>query len=351
MNEAEVEPYRNALFREMEHYAKGMPISTIFLGGGTPTILPVPYLEQILEKCHTHFKVPPDCEITIEANPATISLGQLQKLRTAGYNRISIGVQSFYEHELKRLDRVHSVEEVYNTVDRAREAGFDNLSLDLMFALPGQSMEEWEDNLSQALALRPDHISTYNLTIESGTAFHKAQSQGKLIMPPEDFQLRFYKKTIKILKTAGYHHYEISNFCKTGKESQHNLNYWQNGEYLGLGAGASSYIRGTRFKNLDTQSRYIKEVIQKGTAVEFSEQPGSPTAMGETLMLGLRLLRGVDIQRFENRFKTSFSQTYAKAIATLLEHKLIVMNRNRIALSRKGLFLADSVILEFIPSA
>lgn len=346
----EMEPYQDALFREMEHYAgtDTQTISTIFLGGGTPTTLPASFLEQILEKCHKLFKVSPNCEITIEANPATIRAGYLKKLRAAGYNRISIGVQSFHEHELKQLDRVHSVKEVYLTVDRAREAGFGNLSLDLMFALPGQTVADWEDNLGKAIALHPDHISTYNLTIESGTAFYKSQSRGKLIMPPDDFQLLLYKKTIKILKAAGYRHYEISNFCKPGNESRHNLNYWENGEYLGLGAGASSFLNGVRFKNWDMPSKYIQQTLKTGSAVESSERPASPTVMGETLMLGLRLLRGINIRQFENRFKTSFAQTYGKSIASLLKHKLIVMNRNRISLSRRGLFLADSVILEFI---
>ncbi|OGW23261.1 MAG: coproporphyrinogen III oxidase, partial [Nitrospinae bacterium RIFCSPLOWO2_12_FULL_47_7] len=299
----EAEPYLNALFREMEHYAKtdAPVISTIFLGGGTPTILPAHFLEQLLEKCHRLFKIPSDCEITIEANPATIRAGYLQQIRAAGYNRISIGVQSFHDHELKQLDRVHSAEEVYHTVNRAREAGFDNLSLDLMFALPGQTMEEWEGNLSQAIALRPEHISTYNLTIESGTAFYKSQSRGKLVMPLEDFQLRLYKKTIKILKAAGYHHYEISNFCKPGKESRHNINYWENGEYLGLGAGASSFLDGVRFKNQDIPSKYIQQILKDGSAAVSSEQLALPTAMGETLMMGLRLLKGMNIHQFESR--------------------------------------------------
>jgi oxygen-independent coproporphyrinogen-3 oxidase len=310
--------------------------------------MPVPFLEQILEKCHKHFNISPESEVTIEANPATIRLDQLKRIRAAGYNRISIGVQSFQEHELKLLERVHSVDEVYLTVSRAREAGFDNLSLDLMFALPGQSQETWEDNLTRAIALQPNHLSAYNLTIESGTAFHKLHSRGKLVMPADDFQLQLYKKTIKILKASGYQHYEISNFCKPGMECRHNLNYWQNGDYFGLGAGASSYVDNTRFKNHDSAPRYISEIMKQGTAVEFSEQPVLQTSMGETLMLGLRLLRGVNIRQFENRFKTSFTQTYGKALATLLENKLISMNGNQISLSRKGLYLADTVILEFI---
>jgi oxygen-independent coproporphyrinogen-3 oxidase len=334
----------------MEHYtSSGRPeISSIFFGGGTPTILPVPFIEQILEKCHKQFNVCPDSEISIEANPATIRLGQLKKIRAAGFNRISIGVQSFHEHELKLLDRVHSVDEVYLTVNRARDAGFENLSLDLMFALPGQSSAEWEDNLARAIALQPNHISTYNLTIEPGTAFHKLQSRGELAMPADDFQLQLYKKTIKILKASGFEHYEISNFCKPGMECRHNLNYWRNGDYFGLGAGASSYLGNTRSRNHGSAEKYIRETMLKGAAVEFSEQPGILTSMGETIMLGLRLMRGINIRQFEKRFQTSFTKTYGKAIASLLKNKLILMNDKRVSLSRKGLYLADSVILEFI---
>jgi len=196
INTEEMESYVTALLREMEHYSQGSAgekqIATIFLGGGTPTTLPIHWLEEILQNIHNRFRVSDNCEITFEANPATVSLEPLQRMRTAGYNRISIGVQSFHEHELKLLDRVHSIEEIHMTVERAREAGFDNLSLDLMFALPHQTMALWEDNLAQALAKNPEHLSTYNLTIEPETAFHTLQAKGKLTLPPDDFQLEYY---------------------------------------------------------------------------------------------------------------------------------------------------------------
>ena len=352
INTEEMESYVTALLREMEHYSQGSAgerkIATIFLGGGTPTTLPIHWLEKILKNIRNCFRVSDNCEITFEANPATVSLEPLQRMRTAGYNRISIGVQSFHEHELKLLDRVHSVEEIHMTVERAREAGFDNLSLDLMFALPGQTMALWKDNLAQALAKNPEHLSTYNLTIEPETAFHTLQAKGKLTLPPDDFQLEFYKKSIQTLTGAGYQHYEISNFCKPGKQCQHNLIYWNNGDTLGLGAGASSYLGGSRFKNYNLPSRYIREIETEGTAVEFSEQLEPRRAMGETLMLGLRLREGMSIPPFEERFQTSFHKTYDQVISSLAEKNLITLDDNRIALSPKGLFLADSVILEFI---
>jgi len=352
INSEEMESYVTALLREMEHYAKGpagdRQIATIFLGGGTPTTLPVHLLEDILQNIRSRFSVSDDCEITFEANPATVSLAPLERMRTAGYNRISIGVQSFHEPELKLLDRIHSEEEIHMTVEKARKAGFDNLSLDLMFALPGQTMASWQDNLAQALTKNPEHLSTYNLTIEPETAFHTLQSKGKLTLPPDDFQLEFYKKSIQTLTGAGYQHYEISNFCKPGKQCQHNLIYWNNGDTLGLGAGASSYLGGSRFKNYNLPSRYIQEVETAGTAVEFSEQLEPSRAMGETLMLGLRLREGMAIPPFEERFQTSFHKTYDQVISSLTEKNLITLEDNRIALSPKGLFLADSVILEFM---
>ena len=352
INTEEMKSYVTALLREMVKYAKSpageRQIDTIFLGGGTPTTLPVHSLEEILQTLRNLFPVSDACEITFEANPATVSLEPLERMQTAGYNRISIGVQSFHEPELKSLDRIHSEEEIHMTVERAREAGFDNLSLDLMFALPGQTMASWEDNLAQALGKNPEHLSTYNLTIEPETAFHTLAAKGKLTLPPDDFQLEFYKKSIQTLTEAGYQHYEISNFCKPGKECRHNLIYWNNGDCLGLGAGASSYLDGTRFKNCNLPSSYIREIETAGTAVEFREQLEPSQAMGETLMLGLRLRGGIPIEPFEERFQTSFHKTYDRVISSLTKKNLITLEDNRIALSPEGLFLADSVILEFM---
>jgi oxygen-independent coproporphyrinogen-3 oxidase len=311
----EMSAYVSALTKEMRHTANllqtNRPVETIFLGGGTPTTLPM-------------------------------------ELRSLGPNRISIGVQSFDPEELKFLERVHSVDEIYSTIELARSARFDNLSLDLIFALPGQSLERWQGHLETAIGQNPDHVSTYNLTIEAGTAFHKLQSRGKLTMPEDDFQLKHYQKSIEILGKAGYAQYEISNFCQPGKECKHNLVYWENREYLGLGAGASSYINGVRRKNCNLPSRYIREVDASGKAIEFEETLETQKTMEETLMLGLRLIKGISIDQFETRFETSFAKLYSKTINSLLEKNLITLDKQRLALSSKGLFLADSVIIEFM---
>ena len=350
-NQVESVHYVEALLKELKFYSttlKSYNVPTVFMGGGTPTILPPSQLKKILDTVRQGFNLTSDCEITIEANPATIKLETLQEIHAAGYNRISIGVQSFDEKELQLLERVHNEEEIHSTVHRARSANFENLSMDLMFALPDQSTEKWQSHLKQATAKNPDHLSTYNLTIEPATAFFKLQEKGKLYLPHEDIQLEMYETTIQVLEDAGYSQYEISNFSKPGMESQHNINYWNNGEYLGVGAGASSYLNGERSKNINLPSIYIRKIETKASAVDTRERLEPLQAMGETLMLGLRLLKGVSIDVFENRFQVSFQKVYGKAVESLLNQELITFNQNHIALSRKGLFLADSVILKFM---
>ena len=348
----EMDHYIDALVVEMKHYAKIYTntniIKTIFLGGGTPTTLNPFQLERILKECVNEFTIASNAEITIEANPATVGIELMKSIRTMGYNRISIGVQSFDKAELKLLDRAHGPKEIHSTVDCARKAGFDNLSLDLMFAVPNQSLSSWENNLNKALEKNPEHLSTYNLTIEQGTAFSKLQSNGKLIMPDDDHQLELYKKTIERLTKKGFHHYEISNFAHQGKECKHNITYWENKNTLGLGAGASSYMNGTRFKNINLPAHYIRQVKEKKIAVEHSETLELRQAMGETIMLGLRLLQGISIHQFEKRFQISFIKLFRNIISALKEKELVIIEKDYLRLSQKGLFWADSVTLEFI---
>ncbi len=348
----EMERFLPALFAEVDFRAAEIgddtEVATVFIGGGTPTTLPAEALASLLSRLRKRFPLANDAEISIETNPATLAPGLFERLLEAGANRLSIGVQSFDPEELKTLDRVHSVDEAHQTFPAARQAGFSNLSMDLMFALPGQSAGRFKDHLNTALGKRPEHLSTYNLTIEKNTAFYNLHRRGLLTLPPEEEQLAQYKNTIATLTCAGYEHYEISNFCLPGRECRHNLIYWNNGEYLGLGPGASSYMAGVRFRNGNLPSRYIREVAARGHAVEFEETLPPREAMGETLMLGLRLLKGIAIDTFESRFKTTLRTAYGETLDGLLEKNLIQLENGRIALSPRGLFLADSVILEFI---
>ncbi len=351
IDEAEMESYVQALLLEMKHAAKGSKdrrVDTIFFGGGTPTTLPFADLARILKACHQQFQVDPEAEITCEANPATIPQTDLAQLREAGFNRLSIGVQSFDPDELKRLERVHSVNEVYLTVERARKAGFDNLSLDLMFGLPGQTARLWESNLQKAIGLNTEHLSAYNLTIEPDTVFYKQQSQGQLKMPPDDFQRELFEITIDTLTGAGYEHYEISNYAKPGKKCRHNLNYWVDGEYLGLGAGASSFFNGERYKNINLPARYIAQTNESETAVESRETPDRSQRMGEAVMLGLRLRKGLNLTTFENQFGITFQEAFGETVERLENMELLELHGDRAALTREGLFVADSVIVEFI---
>jgi oxygen-independent coproporphyrinogen-3 oxidase len=217
-----------------------------------------------------------------------------------------------------------------------------------MSGLPGQSPKKWKSHLQQALKKNPNHISAYGLTIEPATSFYKLQKHGLLTLPPEDTQLEMFTTTIETLQSAGYEQYEISNFARPGFECKHNLNYWDNGEYLGLGAGASSYIGGERSKNINLPSRYIRAVQEKGCAVESKEKLDLLHAMGETIMLGLRRLKGIHIAEFETRFQISFKKVYGNVINSLLNDELITLNHNRMALSQKGIYLADSVIIKFL---
>ena len=348
----EMDTYVNALIKELNHYAKiyspKNTIDTIFLGGGTPTTLSIPQLETILKECEKRFKITTNAEITIEANPASILKGQLKSIRKLGYNRISIGVQSFDKKELQVLDRAHKVEEIHHTIDEARKAGFNNLSLDLMFAIPQQTISNWNKNLNQAIDKNPEHLSTYNLTIEKGTAFWKMESTGKLTMPSDDHQLALYKQTIELLKNNGFQHYEISNFALPGKECNHNIAYWKNKNTLGLGAGASSYLDGIRTKNTAIPYNYIKNVLDNQVSVESQESLEPRRAMGEAMMLGLRLIKGINIRNFEERFQVPLKVAFGNVIESLRKKDLIVLEKDQLRLSEKGLFLADSVILEFI---
>ncbi len=344
--------YVQALLGELRARSRALPcrppVASVFFGGGTPTTLPSGDLGELLRACRESFDLLPDCEITCEANPATLAPEYLCELREAGFNRLSLGVQSFDPEELRLLERVHSVEEVLRTVDQARRAGFDNLSLDLMFALPGHTRGNWARQLEQALALAPEHLSCYNLTIEPRTAFFRLHRQGRLRLPDEDRQLALYQDTRRRLEAAGYAQYEISNYARSGYECRHNLLYWMNGDYLGFGAGAVSYRQGVRSQNLKSPEAYCRSVQDGGEARAFAEQLNPRAAMGETLMLGLRLREGVNLKRFEQRFQVSFQGVFGPVLERLLEQNLITLEGGRLALSERGWVLADSVIVEFL---
>ncbi len=347
------EDYPAAILKEIECTAKSVPssqeVTTIFFGGGTPTSLPAEDLGIILDGCRRFFNVATNAEITLEANPGTITPGYFEQVKNAGFNRVSIGAQSFIPHELELLERIHGPEAIGQTVNKAKEEGFVNISVDLMFALPNQTLDDWDYSLKQAIHLNPNHISAYNLTFEPKTAFYSYLESGKLIPLDDDRQLTLFKHTLTSLEKAGYAQYEISNFAKTGKECQHNINYWHNGNYIGLGAGASTFWNGIRRKNINSPAKYIEKILKTGRAIDFEETPDQKTSIGETMMLGLRLSNGINLENFENRYDISLWDQFPKQLERLKSENLIEIDDSHIRLSKKGFFLADSVILEFMP--
>ncbi len=366
-----INEYVEAVKKEFSLYSpelKDYGIISIFFGGGTPTILESGQLIVILELCRRLFNLTTDAEITIEANPETFTADKLSELRKGGFNRISIGVQSFNDRFLKKLGRIHDSKKAYQGILSARDAGFKNISIDLMFGIPDETLSDWESDIKTAIELNPEHISTYNLTIEKGTLFEKLYSEAKAshCLPDEDRQLEMYEKGIELLIKSGYEHYEISNFAKHGKKCLHNQIYWRNEEYLGIGAGAYSYINGERRWNLKNPMEYIEAIkseelrVKKGVLqnsklkaqssqlISGSERLEMKGVMGETIMMGLRMLEGINLQNFKKRFGVEIKSTFSDVISRLLSNNLIIFDNGNLKLTHKGLLFYNDVSAEFL---
>lgn len=362
--------YQAALLREIQENGLSLKrprLNTIFFGGGTPTTLVPAQLLKLVEAVKTAFDLDSEAEITTEANPGTLSLNYLRELRQGGINRLSMGVQSFNDYELKFLSRLHSSREARKAVDNARKAGFDNLSLDLIFNLPQQTLDQWLYNLYEAIKLEPDHLSIYSLIVEPGTPLHRQVAQGNVPQLDDDMAADMYEVTIDTLATAGYVQYEISNWAKADDNphwqspalaSAHNLIYWRNQPYLGVGAGAHGTINGQRWANVKRPQSYMGRVETGGELglardeKTFEDIPRQ-TAMVEHMMLGLRLVReGVNAADFEARFGVSLPEQYPKAVAYGLERELTEWidspTGRRLRLTRQGRFLANQVVVQFM---
>lgn len=360
-----IEPYARALEAEIAGLPQQLPgvaappserfrIGSIFFGGGTPSLLAPGYLEGILGAARV-WPIADDAEITLEANPDDLHLAYLQALRALGINRLSLGVQSFDDEMLRRLGRRHDSATAIAAIEQARQAGFANVSIDLMFALPDQSLAHWEATIDRALALRPDHLSLYNLTIEPETPYHTWVAKGKLTVPDDDQAADMYQAAIDRLGTAGYHHYEISNWAwiddPRDLRAQHNLRYWRNQEYFGVGAGAHSSYQGYRYADLRLPAPYIQRVQRGESPVESVEPIGRKLAMGETMMLGLRLAEGVDLAGFRARFGRAPADVYGPTITELTTSGLITANDRYLALTARGKFLGNEVFRRFLVEA
>ncbi|MER3403166.1 MAG: coproporphyrinogen III oxidase [Armatimonadota bacterium] len=344
-----VEAFVSALHTEIAQtpYA-GIRAHTVFFGGGTPTFLNEKSLSDILEHLARRFRIVPHAEITLEANPGSVRPDQLKALRKAGFNRISFGVQSFHADELQRMDRIHSPEDVLRSVEWARTAGFHNLNLDLIFALPDQTLERWAQNLACATALESEHLSLYALMLEPNTRFYHLYQKGQLRLPEEDLQVAMYRLAQQETARAGYLQYEISNYAKPGYECQHNLTYWRNEPYLGFGPGAVSYMEGVRWTNIKHPREYVRRLQRGEPLVLESESLTGWEQVGETLMLGLRTLVGVDLAEMEVRFGLPVSAHYAETITTLCKRGWLARDGTRIRLTQEGLLWHSEVAQAFL---
>lgn len=331
-----IDAYVETLAQEIKHRLEALdaPLATIFFGGGTPTLLEPKHYEKIITTIISHSSlVISHSEITIEANPGTADRNKLKELRSLGINRLSIGIQSFHDHHLQTLGRIHSSSQALRFYEDARAVGFENINLDLIFALPNQTFEEWKKDLQQAIALNPEHLSAYSLQIEEGTPF---AGQPGLKLPTEDDALKMYEYTIEALWLTGYKHYEISNFAKAGKECRHNLHYWQMGNWLGVGAGAHSHVDGKLWSNPDNIETYLKTPSSNVESAKADETRGGQK---ESLFMGLRLLDGLPIGKF---------QGFEKKVAELIADGLLKEENGNYKLTKQGLYLGNLVFEKFV---
>jgi len=322
--------------------------ATLYVGGGTPS-LAIPELLAWLAKYRESRVLNAAQEVTMEVNPGAISAAQLQQLVQAGFTRLSIGVQSFHDEELRILGRIHTRDEAFACVQAAREAGVQNLNLDLIFGIPEADRMMWVSSLKTALALEPEHLSLYNLTLEEGTPFWQQSQQGELTLPSEEVQLDMYETGMTMLTCAGYEQYEISNFARPGYRSQHNQIYWQNGEYVGLGAGAYSYLKGRRYWNHADLQHYLTAWLNEQHPAVAGEERLSPAEqIGETIIMNLRMLEGIDLERFRRHFGQALETLYAETIEKFSALGLLEIQDNRLRLTSKGLFLSDEIFQGFV---
>lgn len=337
--------YIEALLREISKASANAPaIQTVYLGGGTPTILHEELIKRIMDHLFQSFKIHPDAEITIEANPGTLNHKKLAAIRSTGINRISIGAQSFDEKELLFMGRLHKTADIEASVSSARQAGFRNLSLDLIYGLPGQSLDQWQNSLAKAASLGPEHISTYELTIENGTPLSDDIIMGRFRVPDEDLVSDMYYLAIEKLTDAGYHQYEISNFAKKGFECKHNINYWNRGWYLGFGAGAHSFWNCLRRSNIRDISDYCDCIETSSDTTDEHTVIDNDEAVRETIFLGLRKLDGIDLSELPADVRLKIE----KAASELVRSSLVSIENNRLKLTRKGLILSSEVIVRVL---
>lgn len=347
----EKETYVQALLKEIESYrefARGYRVSTVFVGGGTPSVLEAGQMEGVLGNIQEVFELEKKPEITLEMNPGTVTEEKLQCYKENGVNRLSIGLQSVKNEKLEVLGRIHSYEEFLESYELARKAGFTNISVDLISSIPGQKLEEWKEELAALSALSPEHISVYQLIIEAETPFYEKYAEHEELLPDEEESREIYLWTGSFLKKQGYEQYEISNYAKPGKESRHNLKYWERGDYLGLGLGAASMVRNIRMSNTKDMKTYLERCGQPKTMREDVQFLEEARQMEEFMFLGLRKTRGVSRKEFRRIFGQEMDMVYEKALHKCLENGMLKEHKDRVYLSEEGVLLSNAVLSEFL---
>ena len=341
-----VDSYLEHLIEEYHSYDI-KKLRTLYIGGGTPTALSAPQLAFLLEKLTDKLDLSYLEELTIEANPGDLDQEKIAVLKESPVNRVSLGVQTFNDRMLKQIGRSHLEKDIYENIANLKKAGFDNISIDLIYALPKQTMEDVKINVAKAIALDIPHMSLYSLILENHTVFMNRMRRGKLPLPKEDLEAEMFDYIISELEKAGFEHYEISNFSKPGFESRHNLMYWDNAEYYGIGAGASGYVDGVRYKNHGPIRHYL-QAVEAGNARVQEEVLTLKEKMEEEMFLGLRKKSGVSKKLFEEKFGLSFEDQYGDVVSELTEQGLLVPDRDIVRMTKQGLFLGDTVAEKFI---
>lgn len=347
-----VDAYIDSLGKELalwkEQGALDRPLETIFLGGGTPTSLEPHQLEKLLGYIHEFVPMADNLEWTSEANPDELTYEKMQVLFDGGVNRLSMGVQSFDEDLLKRLGRTHSNGDVARAIEDARRVGFTNISFDLMYGLPGQTMQQWEDTLEQAFAFDLPHFSAYSLIIEPKTVFYNLMVKGKLNTVTEDLEADMYEKLMDEMEQRGLLQYEISNFARPGFESHHNLLYWDNVEYIGAGAGAHGYVQGIRYSNHGPLKKYMEPLESGERPILSSHEVPRKEQMEEEMFLGLRKTSGVSLEHFKGKFGVSMESVYGDILNKEISSRNLAIENGRVKLTKQGRFIGNNIFEQFL---
>lgn len=353
-SDSKVEEYVRALVTEIGYYqefSKKYEVSTVFFGGGTPSLLTGEQMQRIMDALRQSFSFRETVEITMEANPGTVTVEKLRAYQKAGINRLSFGLQSVNNEELKLLGRIHTYEEFLESYEAARNAGFQNINVDLISAIPKQTIRSWEQTLQTIIRLQPEHISAYSLIVEEGTPFAKLYGEGcemEHLLPTEEEERRMYERTEELLWEAGYHRYEISNYAKVGYECEHNLGYWERKEYLGLGLGASSLIEETRFSNTEVMEEYLQNVKNPQLLRKGQEGLDRQEQMEEFVFLGLRKMKGIREERFADLFGEDIWNCYGDNLKRMIQKGLLEKEEGALRLTRKGIDISNYVFAEIL---